>query len=272
MPWWVGIGGAVLILAVRPVWLTWATNGAGMFAPMMVQLSKFAYFAAFVFAIGGIASLVRQWWNGRLLDKQAAFMDINTAPSAKPVKVAPRIPNATPDLGWREFESVIQEAFRRQGYLAVKTQTGPDGGYDIALRKDGKLYLVQCKHWKAQKVGVSPVRELFGVIAARGAAGGFFVTSGFFTQEAKGFAAQTRLELIDGLKLKKLIAEVARAKPVADVYVDRIDPVVTVPPDCPKCGAEMIKRVAKKGANAGKEFWGCSDYPRYWGVTGATSN
>ncbi|MBR5081453.1 MAG: four helix bundle suffix domain-containing protein [Bacteroidales bacterium] len=32
-------------------------------------------------------------------------------------------------------------------------------------------------------------------------------------------------------------------------------------PACPKCGKPMIKRVAKKGVNAGKEFWSCSLYP-----------
>jgi len=30
---------------------------------------------------------------------------------------------------------------------------------------------------------------------------------------------------------------------------------------CPKCGAPRVLRTAKKGANAGKEFWGCSRYP-----------
>ena len=33
------------------------------------------------------------------------------------------------------------------------------------------------------------------------------------------------------------------------------------PPACPKCGKPMIKRVAKKGVNSGKEFWSCSTYP-----------
>lgn len=32
-------------------------------------------------------------------------------------------------------------------------------------------------------------------------------------------------------------------------------------PLCPKCGKPMIKRVAKKGVNAGNEFWSCSGYP-----------
>lgn len=33
-------------------------------------------------------------------------------------------------------------------------------------------------------------------------------------------------------------------------------------PSCPKCGAEMIKRLTKKGDNAGQEFWGCSTFPK----------
>jgi len=32
-------------------------------------------------------------------------------------------------------------------------------------------------------------------------------------------------------------------------------------PTCPVCGKPMIKRVAKKGINSGKEFWSCSGYP-----------
>lgn len=31
---------------------------------------------------------------------------------------------------------------------------------------------------------------------------------------------------------------------------------------CPKCGAVMIKRKAAKGPNNGKEFYGCSNYPK----------
>lgn len=35
---------------------------------------------------------------------------------------------------------------------------------------------------------------------------------------------------------------------------------------CPKCGAEMIERTAKKGKNAGNKFWGCSKFPACRGV------
>ncbi|MCL4253307.1 MAG: DUF2726 domain-containing protein [Anaerolineae bacterium] len=32
-------------------------------------------------------------------------------------------------------------------------------------------------------------------------------------------------------------------------------------PKCPKCGSDMILRKAKSGANAGNQFWGCSQFP-----------
>lgn len=40
---------------------------------------------------------------------------------------------------------------------------------------------------------------------------------------------------------------------------------VTAPP-CPKCSEPMLRRKAKAGANAGKEFWGCSAFPKCRGV------
>lgn len=33
-------------------------------------------------------------------------------------------------------------------------------------------------------------------------------------------------------------------------------------PHCPKCGSEMVLRTAKQGEYKGKEFWGCSKYPK----------
>lgn len=32
--------------------------------------------------------------------------------------------------------------------------------------------------------------------------------------------------------------------------------------NCPKCGSTRVLRTAKRGSNAGLEFWGCSTYPR----------
>lgn len=37
-------------------------------------------------------------------------------------------------------------------------------------------------------------------------------------------------------------------------------------PTCPKCGKPMFRRTQKKGQMQGREFWGCSDYPRCNGI------
>ena len=31
---------------------------------------------------------------------------------------------------------------------------------------------------------------------------------------------------------------------------------------CPRCGSKMILRTASKGANSGKQFWGCERFPK----------
>ncbi len=38
-------------------------------------------------------------------------------------------------------------------------------------------------------------------------------------------------------------------------------PEITAP-CCPKCGSQLVLRTAKKGNNAGKQFYGCSNFPK----------
>src|SRR6266540_7230090 len=82
-------------------------------------------------------------------------------------------------MSWREFEMLIGEAFRRRGFRVLELGAkGADGGVDLVLAKQSERHLVQCKRWRATKVPVTVVRELYGVMAAQGAAGGFVVTAG----------------------------------------------------------------------------------------------
>ena len=37
-------------------------------------------------------------------------------------------------------------------------------------------------------------------------------------------------------------------------------------PFCPDCGKPMLRRMQNKGQQQGREFWGCSDYPRCRGI------
>src|SRR5690606_35194698 len=76
------------------------------------------------------------------------------------------------DMSWREFEMLVGEAFRRKGFTVRETGgAGPDGGVDLVLSAGTERYLVQCKQWRALKVPVTTVRELYGVMADRHASG-----------------------------------------------------------------------------------------------------
>jgi ssDNA-binding Zn-finger/Zn-ribbon topoisomerase 1 len=39
---------------------------------------------------------------------------------------------------------------------------------------------------------------------------------------------------------------------------------------CPQCGAIMVMRESKKGESTGKQFWGCSRFPKCRGVVNIT--
>lgn len=175
-------------------------------------------------------------------------------------------------MTWREFEALVGEAYRRQGWRAAETDSGPDGGVDLVLRRDRERLFVQCKHWRAQRVGVKVVRELKGVIAQAGATGGVVVTSGGFTQEAVAFAQAAGITLLDGVELQRLAREVRHHH---RQRATRIEPAIPdaasegpdeATPACPQCGAAMLLREAKRGPNAGRHFWGCKEFPKCRGT------
>lgn len=158
---------------------------------------------------------------------------------------------------------LVGDAFRRQGYKVVETGGGgADGGVDLVLSKPSQngteKVLVQCKHWRVLNVGVSVVRELYGVMAARGATGGVVVTSGRFTAEATSFASGRNVTLLDGPKLHSLLLD---AQAHTGAAVPRQAKATASPPECPHCAKPMVRRTAKRGAHPGQEFWGCTGYP-----------
>lgn len=180
--------------------------------------------------------------------------------------------SAIDGMTWQQFELLIGEAFRVQGYEVTETGGGgADGGIDLVLRKGSEKFLVQCKQWKAFKVGVREVRELYGLMAAHGAAGGFVITSGRFTEDATAFAAGRNVRLVDGLKLDGLLKQ-ATASTARKQIKAVVGPVASpsrapaavaadpASPPCPMCSGAMVLRTAKRGANAGRRFWGCSEY------------
>jgi restriction system protein len=165
---------------------------------------------------------------------------------------------AVASLTWQQFESLVAEGFRQRGFqVTEKGGAVPDGGVDLILARGTELFLVQCKQWRAQQVPVTIVRELYGVMAAQQAAGGYVVTSGRFTQDAIAFADGRNIELIDGGKLPAFLRQNRNASPAPVTHA-----ILASTPACPRCNEPMVARIAKRGAHTGSEFWGCRRYPK----------
>jgi restriction system protein len=250
MPWWLG-----LVLALVSYIVLHAFAAPPKVSPARVAdaisgmwFSALASFGQYVVPIlcliGAVVSFLRRRKRESLLTNESA--------------------DALNRMSWREFEMLIGEAFRVQGFSVVELGgASADGGVDIVLSRGKEKFLVQCKQWKAQKVPVTVVRELYGVMAAQGAAGGFVITSGTFTGDAEDFASGRNLKLIDGSKLFGFIQQGRSALDDRPPIAGQTTQPQMVPeyPSCPVCGVYMVRRTAKKGPNAGSMFWGCSRYP-----------
>jgi len=210
-----------------------AHNIVAMLASVLQYLVPLALLA------GSLVSYTRRRRQGELHERVAADSSAD----------------ALEKMSWRQFEGLVAENFRRRGYRVIERGgDGPDGGVDLELYQGADKYLVQCKQWKATKVGVAIVRELYGVMAVEHAVGGFVVASGNFTDDAKDFVQGRSIELVDAGSLRSLIGGAPQVLPPA---------ATTLPatPACPRCGSLMVQRTAKKGISAGKQFWGCSRFP-----------
>jgi restriction system protein len=236
LPWWMTLIIAAIIYPTIRFVLPAIPFDNHLISALTQGVSKVAYLILVPLIAVAIFSFFNQIRKGKMLENQTGLESIK-------------------NLSWRQFEELVGEVFRRQGYLVLENPSdGPDGGIDLRLRKNGQITLVQCKHWKSKNVGVSIVRELYGVMTAAKANHGILATFGNFTQEAKNFAKGKPIHLITGNKLAKLISEVQESG-MASTHVE---PKMS----CPKCGSEMVLRTAKKGKYAGQKFWGCSEFPK----------
>lgn len=126
-------------------------------------------------------------------------------------------PKTMHTLSPRQFEELTAELLYRQGYTVELTPASGDGGVDIyAAKKDGVgtfMYLVECKKYSPKnKVGVSVVRSLHGVVQHKRANAGLVVTTSSFTKGAKEFQAEIKyqLQLADYMALHEWLEKIAK--------------------------------------------------------------
>lgn len=263
-PWWAGIALAIACymvhsIAIRPLPAAQSPQQIGQLATTAIWQGLATggqYILPIICLAGAAISAMRKRRRNRLFQTTSASS----------------CADALQNMSWREFETLVGQGFRRRGYSVMETGGGgPYGSVDLVLSKNGEKTLVQCKQWKAFKVGVSTVRELYGDMAADGAAAGFVVTSGQLTQEAVAFAAGRNIYLMDGTALMKLLKEAkvqtgtapankfrtavpvtGRGKMPSAFYT--MQPAASSISGCPQCEKARVQRVAKGPQLRGKPF------------------
>ena len=171
-PWWLSIIVAAALFAVML-----------LFLPDLIAISVALPFVA----IGSYAG----WRQLR-------------APSATKVADALTALRAMP---WEEFSTLIEEAFRQEGYTVTKV-AGDEVDYELSRGK--RVAVVCCKRWKVARTGVAPVRDLFEAGQARNAQDYVYVVAGEFTANAVEFSAEKSIRLLNDAELVQLITRVAR--------------------------------------------------------------
>lgn len=171
--------------------------------------------------------------------------------------------NLLQSLEWKRFEILCKEYLSEKGCEARMSRVGADGGIDFTVHSPNQekpIALGQCKAWNSYKVGVKPVRELFGVMAAERVPNGIFLTTGRFTEEALTWSQGKPLQLVNGDEFIKLIHQLPEDKQARLLKVATAGDYKT--PTCPQCDIKMVLRTSRKGKAKGSTFWGCRNYPK----------
>ncbi len=249
LPWWVSVLVATIVY-VAMAFILPQVGGDNILAAGIGQASvKLAPYGFFLFLLPVPVSMFHASRKRKQLDSQQSIDSIHK-------------------LSWQQFEELVGEAYRRQGFRVVENDgAGPDGGVDLVISKEGKRFLVQCKQYRSQKVGVKVVREMFGLVSAEQAAGGVIICSGQFTRDAIQFAQNKSLQLVGGEQLLQLVSAVQSDPKIVltPVTSKKFNQAVIVPV-CPVCNSTMVLRTARKGKNTGQQFWGCSGFPKCRGT------
>ena len=122
-------------------------------------------------------------------------------------------------MRWDRLEHLLAAYYRKAGYQVEHVGTGAsagrfDGGVDLKLQRDGRIVLVQVKHWNAYKVPHNEVHQLIGLMVNARADAAILVTSGEFTKAAIEAATRNGLvQLIDGDELRGMLGPLPEAPP-----------------------------------------------------------
>ncbi len=106
------------------------------------------------------------------------------------------------EMTWASFSQQLQDAFRRDGSVVERL---PGARADFMLKREGKHAVVAARRWKAQRVGIPPLRELLAEQRELGAAESIFVALGEVTDTARQFAQANNVKIMTAEDLARLM-------------------------------------------------------------------
>ncbi|WEL23461.1 Restriction endonuclease [Candidatus Nanohalovita haloferacivicina] len=150
------------------------------------------------------------------------------------------------DLSGYDFEDVMMDVYRNLGYENVRNPgKSGDEGRDILMEKDGRTYVVECKHMA--KVGRPKVQKLHSAVSTYpNDATGILVTTGRFTKQAREYVEKVNngdsvLELTNGKDLREMGEEIG-----LDLYSGKIEVLCDEVVDFPTERDKAERRVKDK--------------------------
>lgn len=120
-------------------------------------------------------------------------------------------------VSWRTFIHMVLDALSRRGFERVVDSETASGDSDFMLERHGERHLLSCKHGSAFVLGRLTVNELANDINLNNAAGGFLLTQGRITEDARPVAALQRIELLDGPTLWPQLRDFLPAEQLAGI-------------------------------------------------------
>ena len=176
-PWWVSAGVAALAVLA-------------CVALLPARYVPYGVFGTLPFIVTAALSAWRQWHVPSDTQVQATLTAVGGMP-------------------WATFADTIEQAWRRDGH-AVERLARRDA--DFELTKGGRTSVVSCKRWKAARTGIEPLRELHAAQVARDAPESIYVTLGELSDNAREFARDNGIRVLQGTELAQLLRDLARRK------------------------------------------------------------
>ena len=104
-------------------------------------------------------------------------------------------------MSWEDFAQALETGFSAEGYAVRRVS----GAADLELEKLGYVTLVSARRWKAARTGMEPLRELAAAGEKCDARECWYVVVGELTAQARAFAKQKGVKLVEGAELARLV-------------------------------------------------------------------